>query len=42
MSDSLLSIQDIKAKRDEDLLVLPTDAVIFDDPSFKVNKSSSI
>ncbi|KHF98140.1 L-ascorbate peroxidase T, chloroplastic -like protein [Gossypium arboreum] len=28
--------KDIKAKRDEDLLVLPTDAVLFEDPSFKV------
>ncbi|XP_058218175.1 probable L-ascorbate peroxidase 6, chloroplastic/mitochondrial isoform X1 [Rhododendron vialii] len=28
--------KDIKEKRDEDLLVLPTDAVIFEDPSFKV------
>ncbi|KAK2995665.1 hypothetical protein RJ640_006125 [Escallonia rubra] len=28
--------KDIKAKRDEDLLVLPTDAAIFEDPSFKV------
>ncbi|XP_065616459.1 probable L-ascorbate peroxidase 6, chloroplastic/mitochondrial isoform X2 [Quercus suber] len=28
--------KDIKERRDEDLLVLPTDAVIFDDPSFKV------
>nr|GEY57785.1 probable L-ascorbate peroxidase 6, chloroplastic isoform X2 [Tanacetum cinerariifolium] len=28
--------KDIKEKRDEDLLVLPTDAAIFDDPSFKV------
>ncbi|XVE60308.1 hypothetical protein DITRI_Ditri05aG0118200 [Diplodiscus trichospermus] len=27
---------DIKAKKDEDLLVLPTDAVLFEDPSFKV------
>ncbi|KAI5064371.1 hypothetical protein GOP47_0021041 [Adiantum capillus-veneris] len=27
---------DIKTKRDEDLLVLPTDAVLFDDPGFKV------
>eukprot|EP00246_Nothoceros_aenigmaticus_P000265 TRINITY_DN103_c0_g1_i2.p1 TRINITY_DN103_c0_g1~~TRINITY_DN103_c0_g1_i2.p1 ORF type:complete len:391 (-),score=80.44 TRINITY_DN103_c0_g1_i2:322-1494(-) len=26
---------DIKEKRDEDLLVLPTDAVLFDDPGFK-------
>lgn len=29
-------IQDIKEKKDEDLLVLPTDAALFDDPSFKV------
>ncbi|KAL6961557.1 putative L-ascorbate peroxidase 7, chloroplastic [Sarracenia purpurea var. burkii] len=28
--------KDIKETRDEDLLVLPTDAVIFEDPSFKV------
>ncbi|KAF3337743.1 putative L-ascorbate peroxidase 6 [Carex littledalei] len=28
--------RDIKEKRDEDLLVLPTDAALFDDPSFKV------
>ncbi|KAK7282714.1 hypothetical protein RIF29_11702 [Crotalaria pallida] len=28
--------KDIKEKKDEDLLVLPTDAVIFEDPSFKV------
>ncbi|KAF2296713.1 hypothetical protein GH714_001389 [Hevea brasiliensis] len=27
--------KDIKERRDEDLLVLPTDAVIFEDPSFK-------
>uniref|UniRef100_A0A1J3H631 L-ascorbate peroxidase n=1 Tax=Noccaea caerulescens TaxID=107243 RepID=A0A1J3H631_NOCCA len=27
---------EIKEKRDEDLLVLPTDAAIFEDPSFKV------
>ena len=31
-------IQDIKEKRDEDLLVLPTDAVLFEDPSFKVKQ----
>lgn len=30
-------IQDIKEKKDEDLLVLPTDAALFEDPSFKVN-----
>lgn len=29
-------LQDIKEKRDEDLLVLPTDAALFEDPSFKV------
>lgn len=29
-------IQDIKERRDEDLLVLPTDAVLFEDPGFKV------
>lgn len=29
-------MQDIKERRDEDLLVLPTDAAIFEDPSFKV------
>ncbi|KAK9096082.1 hypothetical protein Sjap_021579 [Stephania japonica] len=28
--------KDIKERRDEDLLVLPTDAVLFEDPSFKV------
>ncbi|XP_048226997.1 L-ascorbate peroxidase T, chloroplastic isoform X3 [Ricinus communis] len=28
--------KDIKEKRDEDLLVLPTDAVLFEDPAFKV------
>ncbi|KAG5544455.1 hypothetical protein RHGRI_017022 [Rhododendron griersonianum] len=28
--------KDIKEKRDEDLLVLPTDAVLFEDPSFKL------
>ncbi|KAG9458881.1 hypothetical protein H6P81_003389 [Aristolochia fimbriata] len=28
--------KDIKEKLDEDLLVLPTDAVLFEDPSFKV------
>ncbi|GMI90858.1 thylakoidal ascorbate peroxidase [Hibiscus trionum] len=28
--------KEIKAKRDEDLLVLPTDAALFEDPSFKV------
>ncbi|KAK6939897.1 hem peroxidase [Dillenia turbinata] len=28
--------KDIKEKRDADLLVLPTDAVLFEDPSFKV------
>ncbi|KAM1774512.1 hypothetical protein ACFX1R_045935 [Malus domestica] len=28
--------KDIKEKRDEDLLVLPTDAAIFEDPAFKV------
>ncbi|XP_051139323.1 probable L-ascorbate peroxidase 6, chloroplastic/mitochondrial isoform X2 [Andrographis paniculata] len=28
--------KDIKERRDEELLVLPTDAVLFDDPSFKV------
>nr|BAJ34299.1 unnamed protein product [Eutrema halophilum] len=27
--------KDIKEKRDEDLLVLPTDAALFEDPSFK-------
>ncbi|XP_043720498.1 LOW QUALITY PROTEIN: probable L-ascorbate peroxidase 6, chloroplastic/mitochondrial [Telopea speciosissima] len=29
--------KDIKEKRDEDLLVLPTDAILFEDPSFKVH-----
>ncbi|KAL8244308.1 hypothetical protein R6Q59_010566 [Mikania micrantha] len=28
--------KDIKERRDEDLLVLPTDAALFEDPSFKV------
>nr|CAD1842043.1 unnamed protein product [Ananas comosus var. bracteatus] len=28
--------KDVKERRDEDLLVLPTDAVLFEDPSFKV------
>ncbi|KAJ3671648.1 hypothetical protein LUZ60_007727 [Juncus effusus] len=28
--------KDIKERRDEDLLVLPTDAVLFEDPSFRV------
>ncbi|KAE8695633.1 putative L-ascorbate peroxidase 8 [Hibiscus syriacus] len=28
--------KDIKAKTDEDLLVLPSDSVLFEDPSFKV------
>ncbi|XP_078447173.1 thylakoidal ascorbate peroxidase isoform X2 [Wolffia australiana] len=28
--------KEIKEKRDEDLLVLPTDAVLFEDPSFKI------
>ncbi|ONK77447.1 uncharacterized protein A4U43_C02F6620 [Asparagus officinalis] len=28
--------KDIKERKDEDLLVLPTDAALFDDPSFKV------
>lgn len=31
-------MQDIKEKRDADLLVLPTDAALFEDPSFKVTK----
>ncbi|OMO94963.1 heme peroxidase, plant/fungal/bacterial [Corchorus capsularis] len=31
-----LYFKDIKAKRDEDLLVLPTDAALFEDHSFKV------
>jgi len=30
-------IKDIKEKKDEDLLVLPTDAALFEDPSFKVS-----
>lgn len=34
-----LLCQDIKERRDEDLLVLPTDAVIFEDPSFKVKQN---
>ncbi|PON73199.1 Ascorbate peroxidase [Parasponia andersonii] len=28
--------KDIKERKDEDLLVLPTDAILFDDPSFRV------
>ncbi|KAM3255564.1 hypothetical protein ACQJBY_048663 [Aegilops geniculata] len=28
--------KDVKERRDEDLLVLPTDAVLFEDPSFKI------
>ena len=32
--------QDIKERRDEDLLVLPTDAVLFEDPAFKVSEHS--
>ena len=32
-------IKDIKEKKDEDLLVLPTDAALFEDPSFKVSWS---
>ncbi|KAH0469761.1 hypothetical protein IEQ34_001319 [Dendrobium chrysotoxum] len=28
--------KDIKEQKDEDLLVLPTDAILFDDPSFKI------
>lgn len=32
-------MQDIKEKRDEDLLVLPTDAALFEDPSFKVENT---
>jgi L-ascorbate peroxidase len=31
-----MMFQDIKEQRDQDLLVLPTDAAIFEDPSFKV------
>jgi len=31
-----LPAQDIKERKDEDLLVLPTDAALFEDPSFKV------
>jgi L-ascorbate peroxidase len=34
-----LNYQDIKERRDEDLLVLPTDAVLFEDPSFKVKQN---
>lgn len=46
MNSKILSLlttylmQDIKEKRDEDLLVLPTDAALFEDPSFKVTKST--
>ena len=29
-------VKDIKERRDLDLLVLPTDAVLFEDPGFKV------
>uniref|UniRef100_A0A0D9VH05 L-ascorbate peroxidase n=1 Tax=Leersia perrieri TaxID=77586 RepID=A0A0D9VH05_9ORYZ len=32
----LTMLQDIKEKRDQDLLVLPTDAALFEDSSFKV------
>lgn len=35
-------LQDIKEKRDEDLLVLPTDAALFEDPSFKVNNKTVV
>lgn len=34
-----LLYQDIKERRDEDLLVLPTDAVLFEDASFKVKQN---
>lgn len=32
-------LQEIKGKRDQDLLVLPTDAALFEDPTFKVNNA---
>lgn len=32
-------LQDIKEKKDEDLLVLPTDGVLFEDPAFKVKQN---
>jgi hypothetical protein len=32
----------VKERRDEDLLVLPTDAVLFEDPAFKVCEHSPI
>lgn len=35
-----IHIQEIKERRDEDLLVLPTDAVLFEDSSFKVSEDS--
>jgi L-ascorbate peroxidase len=35
-------MQDVKERRDEDLLVLPTDAVLFEDSSFKVSEGSHV
>lgn len=35
-----IKFKDIKERRDEDLLVLPTDAVLFEDSSFKVSEDS--
>ena len=37
-----ITIQAIKERRDEDLLVLPTDAVLFEDSSFKVSEGSHV
>ena len=36
ISDLVAIFQEIKEKRDQDLLVLPTDAALFEDPAFKV------
>lgn len=37
----IITIQAIEERRDEDLLVLPTDAVLFEDSSFKVSEGFS-
>lgn len=37
-----MAIQAIKERRDEDLLVLPTDAVLFEDSSFKVSEGPHV
>jgi hypothetical protein len=34
--------QDVKERRDEELLVLPTDAMLFEDPAFKVGEHTHI